>query len=59
VDNLKELLQEAIQDVRDAEDRMAFEFVNDNDGSYSLAKYEYNEAVSRANSLFLKLNKQD
>ena len=56
---LREQYEDAVKEAKSAQRTVEFEWVNDNDGSYSLAVYEYNCVVERANRLYLELKQEE
>ena len=52
---LRTLWENAAREAAEAYRVMELEWVNDNNGSYSIAKDEYTSAVKRANELFDKI----
>ena len=56
---LREQWQDAVKEAKSAQRTVEFEWVNDNDGSYSLAVFEYNCVVERANRLYLELKQEE
>ena len=56
---LREQYEDAVKEASLMACTVEFEWVNDNDGSYSLAVYEYNCVVERANKLYLELKQEE
>ena len=56
---LMTLWENAIKETEEARKIMEFGWVNDNNGSYSIAKDEYKSAVIRANELFDKIKQEN
>ena len=52
---LRTLWENAAREAAEAYRGMELEWVNDNNGSYSIAREEYTSAVIRANELFDKI----
>ena len=56
---LKTLWEDAVKEAKEAYKVMEFEWINNNNGSYSIAREEYTSAVIRANELFHKIQQEE
>ena len=56
---LMTLWENAVKEAKEAYKVMEFEWINNNNGSYSIAKDEYTSAAIRANELFDKIQQEE